>query len=120
MTITYRMPLPAFPALPLPPMAPAGQGGAQTAASPAPSPWEALARAGVPLTVTPGGRPVLKTGAASEPGHLMRPPEIEGMPQMPSPPGWLTGGLFQPLEPVAPFDLGNQVRRLHTQGAPGQ
>lgn len=86
------------------------------------SPWEALARRGVPISCTPDGRPILKSGGG--PGDFMLPPEIPGMPQMPSPPGWFTGGgspgggLFQPLEPVAPFDLNSQVRRMHLQGPP--
>ena len=120
--------LPAFPALPGYPGAPGAAGfgaapgmgmtgapGPGPAPGPAASPLAGLAQFGVPVAQTATGQPVIRAGVN---GALMLPPEIPGMPTMPGPPnGFLTGGpqtggLFQPMLPVAPFDAGNQVRHL--------
>jgi hypothetical protein len=103
--------------LPVVPLHPGGQpvGG--------PSPLSGLAARGVPVGQTPAGQCLLCTntdGGAS----FMLPPEIPGMPGMPTPPNGMLyggpqgGGLFQPMAPVAPFDMGNQVRQYQRNGQP--
>lgn len=94
----------------LPPFMPGQPAGGAPGQGPAPgpSPFEGLARAGVPISLTPDGRPVLGMGGAVSPGGFPMPPAIAGMPQIPAPPDWMTagdpqgGGLFKPLPAVSP------------------
>lgn len=101
--------LPALPAVPLHPNGAPAAGPAQPALS-------GLAAYGVPVTQAPGGQMVVQS--IMDPGQMM-PPQVPGMPQMPGPPDWFlngtsggSGGLFQPMLPVAPFDPGNQVGQM--------
>jgi hypothetical protein len=116
--------LPAFPTMPGSPQTPAGAGlpggagATQAGGAAAASPLAGLAQYGVPVGMSPGGRPVIR---ANMNGGVMLPPEIPGMPKMPGPPGGFlgtgqtSGGLFQPIDPVIPFDSGNQVRHYQDQ-----
>lgn len=137
--MTYWGPMPGWPgpafaghrsqiapvSLPMMPGQPgaAAQGSPQAAA--APGLFEGLARAGVPIMLTPDGRPVLKTGGGNGQAGNFLPPQIAGMPSMPSPPGWMSdghpagGGLFKPIEPVAAFDPSSHIRQMHMGRAPG-
>ncbi len=129
--MTFLPPMPGYPgpafsgrrsqiapvSLPMFPVQPTGLDGGAPAQRPAPSPFEGLARAGVPISLTPDGRPVLQAGGGPAQGMFGPPQGIPGMPEMPQPPSWMidgdpnSGGLFRPLEPVAPFDLSSRVRR---------
>lgn len=105
--------MPALPALPHHP------GGPAAAAS---SPLEGLAAYGVPISIGPGGHPVIRAGAGGTPGIGM-PPEIPGMPRIPTPPpGFLGGpespGLFRYVPPVYPFNPSNQTQQQGRQFDP--
>lgn len=109
--------LPAMPVVPGLPSNPSAPGGA-TAAAPA-SPLAGLAAYGVPIGQNANGQPVIRAGGA---GQMMMPPEIPGMPTMPTPPpgflggGMQGGGLFQPMAPVAPFPQNAYAPQPQQQG----
>lgn len=74
----------------LPPMLPAMLQTPAVGPSSLGSPFHGLAQHGVPISLGPGGNPVLRVG---NPQSLAMPPQIEGMPQMPAPPpGLFSGG----------------------------
>lgn len=75
-----------------------------------PPPPGGLAAYGVPVSRTGGGRPVIYTPQRDVNAPPV-PPDLPGMPKMPSPQNWFpqTGGLFEPVSPVPPFNHGNQV-----------
>lgn len=102
-----------------PPMS--GPGAEQPVDPAAFNPLGGLQAHGVPVGFGPGGRPVLQAGMAT---GLQMPPNLAGMPSMPTPPpgmfggGAGAGGLLQPTAAVSPFDPSNQVRRLQVQQSP--
>jgi hypothetical protein len=72
----------------------------------------------VPIGRTPGGNGFLGAGPGA--AQFGMPPQISGMPGMPSPPNFFTGGsnnggLNQPTPGIRPFDFGNQVHQLRQQ-----
>jgi hypothetical protein len=72
----------------------------------------------LPIGLTPGGNGFL--GGVPGAAQFGMPPQISGMPSMPSPPNFFTGGsnngaLYQPTHGVQPFDFGNQVQQLRQQ-----
>lgn len=103
-----------FPHMPMLPVHPGGPAAAAV------SPLSGLSAYGVPIAQTPTGQMFIQAGGGAE-GAFQLPPDLPGMPPMPSPPDELLtggpcgGGLFRPVPPVSPFDPANQVRQMHNQ-----
>lgn len=108
-----RIPTVSIPAMPHMPMHPGGPAAA------AASPLSGLAAFGIPITQTPGGMLCLQAPPTEEGPAVILPPELPGMPGMPTPPdelmngGPVGGGLFRAVTPVAPFNPGSQVGQLN-------
>jgi hypothetical protein len=111
-----RIPQVALPAMPAFPSVPGQPNGQQAGTQ---SPLQGLAAYGVPVGQTAAGQRVLTAGGMDLTQFM--PPEIAGMPRMPTPPDWMSGGtspgggLFRPIAGVEPFDPSNRVRQ-HRQG----
>ena len=107
-----RIPTVTLPVMPHLPMHPGGPAAA------AASPLSGLAAYGIPIAQTAGGRFCLQAPPTEEGPAVMLPPELPGMPGMPTPPdelmtgGPVGGGLFRAIAPVAPFSPGNQVGQI--------